>query len=402
MQKTGAVTLAGGAINTSSPAFLLPASMTLQSGTLAAPTVSSGAVSKATAGTATVNAPLTASLLTVNAGTLILNQGVTAPTVQVNAGTLQAAGTIAGNLTSAIAGSVALAGATTIKGNTTLARSLAIGAYPLVSGSSQQLSVGSLTMAGGAILAQAGVNLVGAAGGYGTIAGKVSGTAAASWTASGASTLGDASDPNGFTGFNGALAAGSSQINLLSAAVANLESSNTLAGGSFASLNGLQLAAGRTLAGYGKVQGDFVNQGAVTGGSGPNMLRFAGAVRGPGSFAGNVQFDGSYSPGNSPAAVSFENLPLSTTSRLDIGLGGASAGSQFDQLTASGALALGGVLRVSLIDGKDLDASLNCRPTLSGGIASNEHEPRSRRPRPLATSRLPVQEFRSPPRRSSA
>ncbi|WP_172992161.1 beta strand repeat-containing protein [Lacipirellula parvula] len=374
MQKTGAVTLAGGAINTSSPAFLLPASMTLQSGTLAAPTISSGAVSKTTASMVTVNAPLTASLVTVSAGTLILNQGVTTAAVQVNGGTLQAAGMIVGDLASAPGSSVVLTGATTFKGNTTLSGALTVGYHSLVS-DSQALTVGALTILGGNVLANAGVNVNGAASGFGTVIGTVSGPVGASWTASGGTlTLGDARYINGFSGFNGTLAAGAHQLNLLSGGFANLGSLNTLAGGTLASLNGLNLLSGRRLTGFGSVQGAFLHQGAVTGGSGEDVLLFTGAVSGPGSFAGNVRFDGSYSPGFGITAVNFENLALTANSRLDIEIGGMEAGSQFDQLNAAGALSLDGVLRVSLLGdfaptaGQSFDL-LNWA-TLSGQFAS--------------------------------
>lgn len=352
LQKTGAVTLSGGAINGSSPAIFLPTSMSLQSGTLAVPTIVSGAVTKTISGTATVNAPLTASSMTVSAGTLVLNQGATIPTVQVNAATLQLAGTLTGNLSSATGGVVALTGTTTLKGNMTLSGSLAVGAHTLVSDSSQALAIRTLTIAGGTVVAKAGMSLTGAASGHGTIAGKATGPVDASLTASGGTlTLGDAGDANGFTGFNGTLAAGASQLNVLSAGVANLGSANTVAGGTIASLNGLRLNLASTLSGFGVIQGNFANQGVVAGGSGQNVLTFTGAVSGAGSFAGNVQFEGSYSPGNSPAAVSFENLALTANSRVDVELGGTTAGSQFDQLNASGELALDGVLRVSLIDG---------------------------------------------------
>lgn len=353
VQQAGTVTLAGGGINMSTPGILLPSSLALQNGTISALTYVSGAVSKTTTGAVTVDAPMTAGSITVSAGTLAINQGASASTIQLNGGTLQFAGTLQANLSGVSTASVTLAGTATIKGNTTLSGAIAIGSNSLVSDSAQPFSAGSVTVGGGELLAKSGITTSGASSGFGTVTGKVVGSSAASWTASGGTlTLGDAGDANGFTGFDGTLAAGANQINLLSAGVANLGTANTIAGGSFSSLNGVQLAAGRTLSGFGTVNGAVNNAGTVTGGSGPNLLKFTGAVNGSGGFAGNIEFDGSYSPGNSPASVAFAgNATFGASSQLKIDLGGPNQGTDYDHIEVAGALALAGSTVVQTING---------------------------------------------------
>ncbi len=172
--------------------------------------------------------------------------------------------------------------------------------FASVSSSTLPLTVGFLTVAGGTILAKSGVTVSGAASGFGTIAGKVSGSSAASWTASGGTlTLGDAGDANGFTGFNGTLAAGSNQINLLSTGVANLGSANTVAGGSISSLNRrVQRARAIHSAVSAQSTGAVKNLGAVTGGTGTNVLKSSPARQWQRQLRGqHREFDGSYSPG---------------------------------------------------------------------------------------------------------
>ncbi|MFT3726119.1 MAG: hypothetical protein QM773_21340 [Hyphomonadaceae bacterium] len=176
------------------------------------------------------------------------------------------------------------------------------------------MSVGSMTIAGGNVVSPAGFSAVGAVSGSGTITAKLSTADGSSFTALGGTlTLGDAAAADAFSNYLSTTAIGANQVNLLSASLAKLGSSTTLTGGTLASLNGIDLPTARTLSGHGIVQGKFVNQGQVSGGGGAEVLAFAGPVSGAGSFSGNVRFDGNYSPGNSPAAISFENLSLGST-----------------------------------------------------------------------------------------
>ncbi len=81
---------------------------------------------------------------------------------------------------------------------------------------------------------------------------------------------------------------------------------------------------------------------------------FNGLVSGGGSFpgAGTVIFNGGYSPGDSPASVSFGGgVALGTGGAIEMELGGATEGAQYDSLTVGGVLLLNGTLEISLLDG---------------------------------------------------
>jgi len=47
-----------------------------------------------------------------------------------------------------------------------------------------------------------------------------------------------------------------------------------------------------------EIMTDFINNGAIEGGNGENVLVFGGDITGGGSFADNVLFTGPYGPGN--------------------------------------------------------------------------------------------------------
>ncbi len=101
------------------------------------------------------------------------------------------------------------------------------------------------------------------------------------------------------------------------------------------------------------IYGNVTNQGTI-GIQGGRIAYFYGNVSGAGSFTGTetATFLAALSPGNSPATVSFGgNVDLSTTSSvLNIELGGTTAGTQYDRLNVAGQLLLGGALNVSLIN----------------------------------------------------
>ncbi len=81
---------------------------------------------------------------------------------------------------------------------------------------------------------------------------------------------------------------------------------------------------------------------------------FYGSVSGAGPFTGtgDVYFEGDLKPGNSPANVWFEgNVTLGQTASVLFELDGYLAGSQYDQLTIDGLVALNGELTVDLADG---------------------------------------------------
>jgi hypothetical protein len=114
--------------------------------------------------------------------------------------------------------------------------------------------------------------------------------------------------------------------------------------------NGALLEFGKSLDGFGTVNGAFVNHGDVYGGTGGNTLEFMDMVTGVGDFHNSVTFSGGYSPGFSAVEVDFDDVTFSATNTLSIELGGLSPGGEFDKLAASGSATLGGTLGISLIN----------------------------------------------------
>ena len=107
-----------------------------------------------------------------------------------------------------------------------------------------------------------------------------------------------------------------------------------------------------TATGNATINANFVNNGVVNGPTGSGQeLTFTQAVKGAGSTTGNVEYAASYSPGNSPDAVSVQNVLLDPTSTLILELGGTQPGSGYDQLDISGLATLNGTLEVTYLDG---------------------------------------------------
>jgi hypothetical protein len=99
------------------------------------------------------------------------------------------------------------------------------------------------------------------------------------------------------------------------------------------------------------VIGPVTNSGTVSTASG-SAVRFFGPVTGAGNFTGpgSVTFLNTFSPGASPAAISFGGgLALASGSSLVMELGGTASGSQYDTLDAGGDVTLGGAIDVDLL-----------------------------------------------------
>ena len=95
-----------------------------------------------------------------------------------------------------------------------------------------------------------------------------------------------------------------------------------------------------------------VHNGDVFRVSSGSTAVFFGQVSGAGAFTGTGAkfFEGGYSPGNSPAAVSLDGpVTFGDTNTLKIELGGTTIGTQFDQVNVAGQLNLGGALTWSSI-----------------------------------------------------
>lgn len=134
---------------------------------------------------------------------------------------------------------------------------------------------------------------------------------------------------------------------------------------------------------------DVVNNGEVRT-STNGFTVFFGAVSGAGVFTGTgtVNFEGSMSPGNSPAAVSFAgDVTFGEGATLAIEIGGPVPGAQFDRLVVAGDLNLDGSLSVGfsggfiptagqsfdLLDWESLGGAFSTLslPALSGGLNWN-------------------------------
>jgi len=163
----------------------------------------------------------------------------------------------------------------------------------------------------------------------------------------------------GVPGTGGTLNVSGNAVVLVSNDAAILGSQTNLSnGGSLTTLHGAQLGNPKTVdatkvltaVGDGTVNGDFVNNGIVNGPHGAEQwLTFTQDVKGAGATTGNIHYGGSYSMGNSPAAVSAENVLLDPTSVLVMEIGGLLAGSQYDHLEISGTATLDGMLEVDLL-----------------------------------------------------
>lgn len=168
-------------------------------------------------------------------------------------------------------------------------------------------------------------------------------------------TVGNANRVGAFEFGGSARVAGAGRLLILSADRGTLGRITTLeAGGVLQSINGLLLLSGRVLeaTGSAEVVGDFTNQGTVRGPTAAGQaLVFNDAVDGAGAFTGNIRFDQTHSPGNSPAIQSFENVTYASTATLVIEILGVTPGTQHDRVDVSGLATLGGTLDVRFLGG---------------------------------------------------
>lgn len=355
VQQIFSLNLNGGTLTGGVGGVLTAIGGNLQSGAINAEFRSIESLIKTTSGTVTATRRITAGGLNVQDGVLDLQAGLVTGSLLMSGGQLKLRGSVEiQTATGGSGGTVVIGGPTTIMGPFD-ARNLTldVGAQTVAFLSTTATQLGATTLAGG-VIAASNASLHGPLSGYGTLSGNVSGSANATISPSrgGALTLGNASSAQGFANYLGVLNVGANQINLLSASTANLGRSTTLAGGTLASLNGIMLPWGDQLSGHGVVSSTFVNQGLVTGGAASNRLKFANAVSGSGSFAGNVEFQASYSPGISTAATNFAgNATFASTSQLRIELGGVAAGTGYDHIDVTSLLTLRGTLDVSLTGG---------------------------------------------------
>jgi len=215
-----------------------------------------------------------------------------------------------------------------------------------------------IVLGGGTFSAIGGLSTGSRVEGHGAVVGPIHGVAGSELLASnGTLTLGDANRADGVDW------AGSMIVRSSAAAPATLQlnSANRIAladtalvgdGARLATLNGADLAAGRTIGAdaESRISGALRNDGSVTGPTGDSaFLTFDDAVTGVGSYGGNVRFAGGFSPGASPALVNAGALVFDADNTLVMELGGRLRGTGYDAIDADGTITLGGVLEVVLL-----------------------------------------------------
>ena len=95
-----------------------------------------------------------------------------------------------------------------------------------------------------------------------------------------------------------------------------------------------------------------VTNGGTVSAQGGMIVRLLGTLRGNGQIIGNVSNIGVVAPGLSPGALHVTGgFTQGVQGKLDIELAGTTASAEYDQLLVSGAVALGGALKVSLTNG---------------------------------------------------
>jgi fibronectin-binding autotransporter adhesin len=355
---TGTLTMSGG---------LVTVGGTLSKGTY-------GAINLQAGGTLQIGTGGTTGVLGVtmlnNNGTLVFNRSDDSAYSGVisGTGTIQNAGegttTLTGQ-TSFTNGLIATVGRLIVGSASSVTGFSTTGSLAAASGATLELKSKGLayvnglsTLTGGTILAANGISLGGGSNimGTGAISGDVS-AVYGSWIEAdgGKLTVGNTSSYVGFAS-DGRLYTNANEVELLDRNLAVLGSLTQLgvgsAGGTLRAANGMLLEQGKNLVGCGTVYGNFVNQGDVYGDgstTGQEIVFAAGStVSGNGSFT-NALFQGTYSPGNSPAITNLQDGGFAQTSTLLIEVGGTQAGSQYDQVQDASTLSLrGGSLSVVL------------------------------------------------------
>jgi hypothetical protein len=105
------------------------------------------------------------------------------------------------------------------------------------------------------------------------------------------------------------------------------------------------------MAGYAQTAGVTKLDGGAIASSSPLNIQ-GGLLAGTGTIFGGVDNGGNTSPGFSPGLIAISgDYTQQPSGQLSIELGGAVAGTQYDQVAVSGHVALAGALNLSLVDG---------------------------------------------------
>jgi hypothetical protein len=160
-------------------------------------------------------------------------------------------------------------------------------------------------------------------------------------------------------GFNyaGELRVGANTVTLDSGGVVSLGNLTTLgenaSPGVLNALNGFVLDFGEAITGYGAVNASssLDKHSVINGSLLGQPITLTGWFKGVGTLDHiNFGIDGHFDPGFSPTLASVGSVGWLARSTLNIELGGTMRGSQYDAVVASGHLALGGTLTISLIN----------------------------------------------------
>lgn len=361
LQQGGSLAVAGGSLSASS--------LTQGAGTLSVTggsvdadtlTLSGGTLTVGTGGT------LSGDALAWGAGTLDLQGGTASfPVISIPpARSVSARGVLDGDVLLPLGSTLAATGPLSVGDpssftGVTLQGTLAAGANAITLQHAGFARLGPLTtLTGGSLIAPNGLALdVGSAiSGSGAVNARIASAFGSTIDATGSLALGDLNALDGYFS-DGVLDTNRFAVTLNDRNAAVLGSLTRLGDeigpGTLGAPNGLLLNPGKNIEGYGLVTADLLTNGFVLGEGPlpPQGIELSGDVTGAGDFGGNITFSGTYSPGNSPAEVDFEDFALGASAILEIQLGGTRAGRDFDLLVASGMALLDGTLEVALIDG---------------------------------------------------
>ena len=368
-QGTASLTVANGALNSVNAnvggAAVGSGAVTVNSGTT---WTNSSALSVGASGLGTLT---TQSLGTTYVGTN-LSIGASG-TVNLNGGTIRFDG-----YTRAVGGAIRFpSGTVQLAGNRTIdtdpavkdwfgaAPSIGVGKKLVVEGNATVSGVTTIMLAGGileahSLLMSSGSQL--ATTQSSQVVGPVAAMSGSTIDASGGDlTIGDPARADGFYS-NGALSVGSSTITVVDSdggdfgVAANVTLGAGGNPGTLAAATGLTLSPGGNIAGYGAINSPnnaatpVVINGSLSGNAWAALLTLPGYVKGTGTLD-NVAFNGTFSPGLSPASVSLGSVKYIGTLEMEIGR--RTAGSDYDQLNhtlGSGFAELGGMLDVTLLN----------------------------------------------------
>ncbi len=102
------------------------------------------------------------------------------------------------------------------------------------------------------------------------------------------------------------------------------------------------------------IAGNVIHNGAPMDVPAGTTLTFSAKASGAGNFtgAGTVRYDGTFSPGNSPALITYGgDVVFGNLLTVNMEIGGLARGTQYDALNVAGKLTFGGTLNIVLING---------------------------------------------------